>query len=72
MPSTSYVQPMPDYKDLIPEERQKFGKLVHDLLRDNKWMLLEEAQRIAYQQVCVESVEESRGDSVLKNAINKK
>jgi hypothetical protein len=39
------------------EERQKFCKLVHDLLRDNKWMLLEEAQRIAYQQVCVESVE---------------
>ena len=39
------------------EERQLFCKLVHDLLSDNKWMLLEEAQRIAYQQVCVESVD---------------
>jgi hypothetical protein len=58
MKMTSCSQPMPDYNDLIPEERQKFGKLVHDLLRGNKWMLLEEAQRIAYQQVCVESVED--------------
>ncbi len=48
---------MPDYDALIQEEQKKFCKLVHDLLRDNKWMLLEEAQRIAYQQVCVEDVE---------------
>ena len=61
MTSISCAQPMPDYNALIPEERQKFCKLVHDLLRDNKWMLLEEAQRIAYQQVCVESVEELIG-----------
>jgi hypothetical protein len=59
MKKTSHTQPMPDHNALIPEERQKFCKLVHDLLRDNKWMLLEEAQRIAYQQVCVESVEDT-------------
>jgi hypothetical protein len=41
---------MPDYNALNPEERQKCCKLVHDLLGDNKWMLLEEAQRISYQQ----------------------
>jgi hypothetical protein len=33
---------------LIPEGRQKLCKLVHDLLRDNKWILLQEDQRIAY------------------------
>jgi len=46
----SCTQPMPHYNALILEERQKFGKLVHDLLRDNKWMLLEEAQRIDYRR----------------------
>jgi hypothetical protein len=47
---------MPDWNALIPEERQKFCKLVHDLRKKDKWLSVEEAQRIAYQQVCVESV----------------
>jgi hypothetical protein len=46
------------YNSLLPQERQKFGKLVHDLRKKNKWLTVEEAQRIAYQQVCVESVED--------------
>jgi hypothetical protein len=50
---------MPDYKSLIPEEEyQLFCDLVHNLLKDNEWMLLEEAQRYAYQQVCMKSMED--------------
>lgn len=57
MQKISCKQPMPDYKALNPEEYQLFCILVHDLLKDNKWMLLEEAQRIACQQVSVKSSE---------------
>jgi hypothetical protein len=54
----SCKQPPVDTSQLTPEDLQLFGKLVHDLLKDNKWMLLEEAQTIAYQQVCIKSLEE--------------
>jgi hypothetical protein len=41
---------------LIPEDRLLFGKFVHDLRKKDKWLTLEEAQRQAYQMVCVESM----------------
>jgi predicted P-loop ATPase len=51
-------QPSIDISALSPEDQQLFARLVQYLLEDNKWMLLEEAQRYAYQQVCFESIEE--------------
>jgi len=54
----SNIQPPPDWKSLIPEERQKFGKYVHELRKANKWITLEEAQRQAYERVLYESVKD--------------
>jgi hypothetical protein len=54
----SCVQPPVNTSQLTPEDLLLLGKLVHDLLKNNKWMLLEEAQRIAYQQVSIKSLEE--------------
>lgn len=54
----SCIQPPPDWQSLIPEDRQKFGKLVHDLRKANKKMTLEEAQRWAYEKVLYESVKD--------------
>jgi hypothetical protein len=51
------IQPPVDTSQLTPEDLQLFGRFVHDQLRDNKWMFLEEAQKIAYQQICVKSLE---------------
>lgn len=54
----SCIQPPVDTSQLTPEDLQLFGRFVHDLLKNNRWMLLEEAQMIAYQQqVCVQSLE---------------
>jgi len=52
----SCIQSPPDWQYLIPEERQKFGKHVHELRKANKRITLEEAQRQAYQRVLYESV----------------
>jgi len=58
MKKTTASQPMTDYRTLVPEEyRTLFNKLVHDLLKDNNWMLPEEAEKYAYQQVCMMSIE---------------
>jgi hypothetical protein len=54
---TSCIAPPGDYKSLIPEERQLFGKYVHDLRKADKWLTLEEAQRSAYQMVLLKSME---------------
>lgn len=51
-------QPLVGISELSPEDRLLFGYLVNDLLNDNKWMLLEEAQGYAYQQVCFKSIED--------------
>lgn len=57
MIKNSCIQPPVDISQLTPEDLQLFGKLVHDLLRQNKSMFLVEAQRITCQQVCVKSLE---------------
>jgi hypothetical protein len=46
--------PPPDINSLLPEERQWFGKLVHDLLKQGKD--LKSAQELAYSIVLLESV----------------
>jgi hypothetical protein len=43
----SCIQPPVDTSQLTPEDLQLFGKLVHELLKNNKWMLPEEAKIIA-------------------------
>lgn len=53
---TSCVQPPVDISQLTPEDRQLFGKFVHDLRKQNKWMTMDVAQRQVYQMVCVESM----------------
>jgi hypothetical protein len=58
MLKSSYIHPPVDINQLSPNDRQLFGKFVHGLLRDNKWMFLEEAQRISYQQVREKSMDE--------------
>jgi len=52
----SCIQPPVDYKSLTPEDQQLFGKFVHDLLKQ-KGMTLDRAQQLAYQKVCVKSLE---------------
>jgi hypothetical protein len=47
---------MPDWQSLIPEERQLFGKYVHDLRKKDKWLSVEQAQQLAYQIVLAESM----------------
>jgi hypothetical protein len=54
----SNKQPSIDISRFSPEDRKLFAKFVKDLLKDNKWMLLEEAQRYAYQQICFKSMED--------------
>jgi hypothetical protein len=54
----SNIQPPPDWQSLIPEEQQLFGKYVHDLRKQDKWMTLEEAQRRAYQMVLYDSLKD--------------
>jgi len=44
----------PDYKSLLPEDRQRFGFLVHQLRK--KGYHLKEAQERAYMQVVNESI----------------
>jgi hypothetical protein len=46
--------PPPDIASLLPEERQKFGKMVHDLRRLGKD--LQTAQTLAYSKVLADSV----------------
>jgi hypothetical protein len=50
-------QPPVDYKSLCSEDRLLFGKYVHNLLTQNKWISLEEAQRQAYQMVCAKRLD---------------
>ena len=59
MTETSYIQPMPEYTSIIPAEQYRlFCLLVHEILNDNNWMLLEEAQRYAYQQVLFKNMQD--------------
>jgi DNA replication initiation complex subunit (GINS family) len=50
----SCTPPPPDIASLTPEERQLFGKLVHDLRKQGKD--LESAQLLAYSLVLLQSV----------------
>lgn len=58
MLTVSAEQPHLDINELSPEDRQLFVRLVQYILEDNQWMLLEEAQRYAYQQICFNNIEE--------------
>jgi hypothetical protein len=58
MKKKSNKQSSIDISRFSPEDRKLFARFVKDLLRDNNWMLLEEAQRYAYQQVCFKSMED--------------
>lgn len=51
-------QPAIDINELSPEDRQLFARLVEYLLEDNSWMLPEEAQMYAYQQICFRNIED--------------
>ena len=51
-------QPAIDIDELSPEDRQLFLRLVECLLEDNSWMLPEEAQIYAYQQICFRNIEQ--------------
>ena len=53
--SISCIPDPPDYNELSQEDSLRFGFLVNRLRKQGK--TLEEAQRIAYQQVCVKSFE---------------
>jgi glutamate-1-semialdehyde aminotransferase len=46
--------PKDDYKDLLPEQKQRFGNLVHQLRK--KGILLPEAQARAYSQMWSEEI----------------
>ena len=52
----SCKQPPVDISQLTPEDRQFFGKYIHDLQAKDKWITLEEAQYQAYQMVCVKTL----------------
>lgn len=54
MISSCCSPPPPDIKSLRPEERQEFGKLVHDLRKQGRD--LESAQRTAYSIVLFQSI----------------
>ncbi len=54
MISICCTQPPPDINSLRPEERQRFGKLVHDLRKQGK--SLKSAQELAYSLVLLESI----------------
>jgi len=55
--------PHPDTETLTPDEKQRFGKLVHDLRKAGKD--LKTAQKMAYQLVLCEGVE-STGSLLLE------
>jgi hypothetical protein len=59
MISICCTQPPPDINSLRPEERQRFGKLVHDLRKQGK--SLKSAQELAYSMVLLESIPFERG-----------
>jgi hypothetical protein len=46
--------PKPDYNDLLPEQKQRFGFLVHQLRK--KGYLLPEAQERAWSQLWSEEI----------------
>jgi hypothetical protein len=48
------TEPKPDYKDLIPEDKKRFGFLVHQLRK--KGYKLAEAQEMAYIQLWNEEI----------------
>jgi len=50
----SCTPPPSDYKSLLPEEKQKFGFLVHQMRK--KGLDLQTAQERAYMQVLADSV----------------
>jgi hypothetical protein len=58
MPVFPNVHPAINISELSPEDRQLFITLVEYLLEDNTWMLPEEAQLYAYQQICFRNLEQ--------------
>ena len=52
MYSICCTPPEPDYRELTPEEKQRFGKIVHDLRKSG--VALKSAQVRAYQIVLLE------------------
>ena len=54
--ATSNIPPV-DFKSLSSEDRQLFGKYVQNLLLQNKWISLDEAQRQAYKMLCDKGLE---------------
>ena len=58
MPVFPNVYPAIDISELSPEDRQLFIALVEYLLEDNAWMLPEDAQLWAYQQICFRNIDQ--------------
>ena len=54
MTSICCTPPPPDINSLRPEERQLFGKLVHDLRKQGKDLV--SAQELAYSLVLLECI----------------
>jgi len=57
MQKNSGEQPSIDISELSPEEQQMFAKIVEYLLEENEWMVVEEAQRFAYQRIAFKNIE---------------
>lgn len=58
MPVFPNVHPAIDIRELSPDDRQLFIRLVEYLLEDNAWMLPEEAHLYAYQQICFRNIDQ--------------
>ncbi len=58
MPVFPNKHPAIDIDELSLEDRQLYIRLVEYLLEDNTWMLPEEAQLYAYQQICFRNIEQ--------------